>query len=57
MATTPSWGCTLSTLLYVILKMSGTINEADDWVNICHLLAMDSIALVLLMQWWQRRKA
>jgi len=46
----------LSTLLYIILKTAGIIDEPNDWINICHLLAMDSIATVLLMQWWQRRK-
>lgn|GEM_PF-3550864 len=49
-------GFHLSTLLYIILKTAGIIDEPNDWINICHLLAMDSIATVLLMQWWQRRK-
>ncbi len=47
----------MSTLLYIILKSAGMVDEGNDWVNICQLLAMDSIAIVLLMQWWQRRKS
>lgn len=45
----------MSTILYIALKLAKVIDEPNDWLNICHLVALDSIALVLLLHWWQRR--
>ena len=38
----------MGTLLYFTLKVLGKINVEDDWVNICFLLAIDSIAIAIV---------
>jgi len=42
--------------LYVILKLAGIVEHADDWINICRLVSVDMISFVLLLQWWTGRK-
>jgi hypothetical protein len=45
----------MGTLLYLILKLMGRIDLPDDWVNLCHLVAIDSVALAILFNGFFRR--
>lgn len=46
----------MGTLAYIILKLAGFIEHDDDLINLCRLLSVDSITLVLLLQWWKPRR-
>ncbi|MEX2215846.1 MAG: hypothetical protein WD768_17170 [Phycisphaeraceae bacterium] len=46
----------MGTLLYLTLKVLGKINMDDDWLNVCHLLAIDSIAFSILIHGFLRRR-
>jgi len=46
----------MGSIAYIVLVLLGKINHEDDLANICQLIAIDSIAFVLLLHWWSNRK-
>ncbi len=46
----------MGTLLYIICKLAKMVDEPNDWVHLTQLVALDSIAFVLLLHWWQQRR-
>lgn len=47
----------MGTFLYLILRVANYINHDDDLINICHLVAIDSVACsVMVLAWRVGRK-
>ena len=46
----------MGTILYILLHLIGVVDELQDWVNLCFLVALDQIFWIMVLQFIVQRR-